>query len=71
MPELNLTREEKHDLITVCPMCKEKDSIVISFSDASNKTQREIHTCQPCPCIWFDYYHREDIIRLMEDLDQR
>lgn len=68
MANLQLHKHEETDYETVCPMCGDKDSLSISFDDASGYTNREVHICQPCPCIWFDYYATEDTDRLAEIL---
>lgn len=68
MAELKLHEERKLDYITVCPMCGGKDSLSVTFEDASGDTLREVHICQPCPCVWFDYHSQEDIDRLNKAL---
>ena len=63
--KLELNRESSEDNITKCPMCGDTNSMVETFTDLSGHVAREVHVCQPCPCIWFDYYSSEDIHRLL------
>ena len=63
-----LKQTERMDTETVCPMCGEKDSKVVELKDRAGFVVKEVHICQPCPCVWFDYHEDMDVIRLFEIL---
>jgi len=65
---MKATKKTK-DMKTKCPMCGEKDSTVYEVYNSTGYVEREVHVCQPCPCVWFDYYSLEDLFTLYEVLE--
>lgn len=52
-----------------CPMCGSTDHKDISVGDIYKGIGTEIHACQPCPCVWFEFHNQRNWMDVGEALE--